>query len=82
MQKVAKINLAFAEVLREFRKEAGLSQERLALDAELDRTYISLLERGLRQPSIKTLFAIASILEVPPHKIVLSVENKMNSVKF
>jgi len=79
MQKVAEINLAFAEVLREFRKEAGLSQERLALDAELDRTYISLLERGLRQPSIKTLFAIAAILKVPPHTIVHSIENKMNS---
>jgi len=82
MQKVAKINLACAEVLREFRKESGLSQERLALDAELDRTYISLLERGLRQPSIKTLFAIAAILKVPPHTIVQSIENKMNSAKF
>jgi len=79
MQKVAEINLIFAEVLREFRKESGLSQERLALEAELDRTYISLLERGLRQPSMKTLFAIASVLKVPPHKIVQAIENRINS---
>lgn len=81
MRKVVNINTAFAEVLRELRKEAGLSQERLALDAELDRTYISLLERGLRQPSIKTLFAIAAILNVPPHKIVQAVENRMTSAQ-
>jgi len=81
MRKVVNINAAFANVLREFRKEAGLSQERLALDAELDRTYISLLERGLRQPSIKTLFAIAVILKVPPHKIIQAVENKMSSTQ-
>jgi len=82
MRKNVNINAAFAEVLREFRKEAGLSQERLALDAELDRTYISLLERGLRQPSLKTLFAIATILKVPPHEIIQAVETRMKPSQF
>jgi len=79
MRKVAKLNTAFADVLREFRKKSGLSQERLALDANLDRTFISMLERGIRQPSMKSLFAIAAVLNVPPHKIVQAVEARMKA---
>jgi len=81
MREVTKLNTAFAEVLREFRKKSGLSQERLALDANLDRTFISMLERGIRQPSMKTLFAIAAILKVPPHKIVQEVEVRTKTSK-
>jgi len=77
MSKIAKLNLVFGAVLRDFRKEAGLSQERLALEAGLDRTFISLLERGLRQPSLKTLFTVAAVLKVPPHQLVLTVETTM-----
>jgi len=68
------ITTAFAIVLRELRKEAKLSQEQLALTADLDRTYISLLERGQRQPSIKTLFALAGVLQIPPHQLIARVE--------
>lgn len=61
---------AFGEVLRECRAKAGYSQEALALKAELDRTYISLLERGLRQPTLETLFKLAGVLEVTPSTMV------------
>jgi len=66
-----------AVVLRKFRKDAGFSQEKLALEADLDRTFISLLERGLRQPSLKTLFAIAEVLNVKPHEIIKEIENSV-----
>jgi len=81
MREVTKLNTAFAEVLREFRKKSGLSQERLALDANLDRTFISMLERGIRQPSMKSLFAIAAVLHVPPHTIVQAVEARTKASK-
>jgi transcriptional regulator with XRE-family HTH domain len=42
----------FGQVLRELREKENISQEKLAEYCELDRTYISLLERGLRQPTI------------------------------
>ena len=71
------INRRFGRVLRGFRKNAGISQERLALEANLDRTFISLLERGLRQPSLKSLFAIANVLNVQPHEIVRAVEDEL-----
>ena len=65
-----KIPEAFGRVLRELRTKAGLSQGQLALNAGLDRTYISLLERGLRQPTLSTLFRLAEILEVAPATMV------------
>jgi len=51
-----------------------MSQEKLALEADLDRTFISLLERGKRRPTVNTLFSISSVLRVEPHKIILEIE--------
>ena len=48
----------------------GLSQESLALEADVDRTFISLLERGMRQPTLETLFKLAAVLEVAPATLV------------
>ncbi|MGU1495230.1 helix-turn-helix domain-containing protein [Pseudomonas aeruginosa] len=41
------VELAFGKVLRRRRVEAGLTQERLAHEAELQRNYVSLMERGI-----------------------------------
>jgi len=68
---------AFGFVLKRYRKHNNVSQEMLALEAGLDRTYISLLERGLRQPTVRTVFAIAEVLSVPPHEIVEAVELRL-----
>ncbi len=51
-----------------------LSQEKLAELCDLDRTYISMLERGLRQPTITTLFQICSALDVAPSEFVRQME--------
>lgn len=64
------VQKAFGEALREVRSGRGLSQQDLALESELDRTYISLLERGLRQPTITTLIALADALDVDPTILV------------
>lgn len=50
--------------LREARGVAGLSQEALALAAEVDRTYVSQIERGVGNPSIAVLCRLASRLSV------------------
>jgi len=68
------LHIAFGKTLRKRRMKAGLSQEKLALACGLDRTYISLPERGLRQPSLTTLFQIAKYLGVAPSSIVRDVE--------
>lgn len=60
----------FGSVLASYRGKAGLSQQSLALNCGLDRTYISLLERGLRQPSLTTIFSLAEALGVQPQTLV------------
>ena len=57
-------------VLKAQRKQKGLSQEELAHRVGLDRTYISLLERGLRQPTLGTIVRISSALEIQPEDFV------------
>ena len=68
------LEVAFGQVLRELRKKRGLSQERLALEAGIDRTFVSLLERGLRQPTLRTMFTLGRTLGVKPDEIVARVQ--------
>ena len=51
--------------LRKFRKARGFSQEKLAFECGLHRTYISGVERGVRNPTVLVLEAIAKALEIP-----------------
>jgi len=69
---------AFAQVLRRLRKDKSLSQEELAHQSDLDRTYISLLERGLRQPSLSSILQLAKPLGVSSADILAEVEEKLN----
>lgn len=51
------------EEIKSLRLNAGLSQEALALAAEIDRTYISQLERGVANPSLMILYRISNVLK-------------------
>jgi transcriptional regulator with XRE-family HTH domain len=64
------IHRAFGRVLREYRLKSTLSQEALALEAGIDRTFVSLLERGKRQPTLQTVFRLAKVLGVSPATLV------------
>ena len=70
---------AFGHALREIRESKEISQERLALDCGLDRTYISLIERGINSPSIRVVVRIAAILKVPPSRIVRRMEELLKA---
>lgn len=54
--------------IKELRSEMGLSQEKLALKADLDRTYLASVEKGKRNISIKSLEKIVVALDVPFQK--------------
>ena len=71
----------FGQVLRDIREEKKLSQEKLAELADLDRTYISLLERGLRQPTISTIFQISKALEISPSTLIAIVQERLSATK-
>lgn len=64
------LQLAFGSVLREYRTRAGFSQEGLADAAGCDRTFIGMLERGQRQPTLETLFKLAQALDVAASTLV------------
>ena len=68
---------AFGRVLRDLRKSRGLSQEALAYEAEVQRNFVSLIERGHNQPSIGTLWKLAGALQVRPSAIIEDVERIM-----
>ncbi|MBS3857574.1 helix-turn-helix domain-containing protein [Providencia manganoxydans] len=72
------IENAFATVLRELRSQKKLSQENLAFLSELDRTYISLLERGKRQPTLTSLFSISKALDMTLVEFTTALEKKIN----
>jgi transcriptional regulator with XRE-family HTH domain len=62
------------KVLREQRGARGLSQEALALNADVDRTFVSQIERGIRQPTLTTLWKLAHALNVQPSTLVARME--------
>ncbi len=66
----------FGTVLRNHRKKRNMSQEKLALEANIDRTYISSIERGIRKPTVNTLFSLCNALEVKPSEVVREVEEE------
>ena len=67
---------AFGEILRELRKQRGLSQEKLALEAGIERNYISLLELGKNSASLKMIFKLAAVLETTPTELLRRVEER------
>jgi transcriptional regulator with XRE-family HTH domain len=57
--------------IRQIRREKSLSQEKLALEAKLNRAYIGYIERGERRPSIETVYKISLALKTPLYKLFL-----------
>lgn len=74
----APIEIAFGLVLRRLRKEMGLSLEGLGLDANLQTKHIFYLETGQKQPSIATVFKLASALKIKPGKLIDLVDEELN----
>ncbi len=68
---------AFADVLREARQTAGMTQEDLAERADVSVRFISFLETGKRQPSLSALAAVSAGLAVPMSTLIMAVENRI-----
>jgi transcriptional regulator with XRE-family HTH domain len=72
------IATAFGRALRKQRLAAGLTQEELGLEADLQRNYISCLELGEKQPSVTSVFKLAAALNIKPGKLISLVEAELN----
>jgi transcriptional regulator with XRE-family HTH domain len=60
--------------VRQMRLDRGMSQEDLALEAGMKRSYLSDLERGTRNPSVRALGRLATALKVQPHELLQSTD--------
>ena len=56
--------------VKRYRKERGLSQEGLAFECGVHRTYVSGVERGIRNPTVRVLEKIAKALGVAPSRLL------------
>ncbi len=68
---------ASGKVLRKLRLKAGLTQEKLGLDADIRRTYVSLIELGQNQPTLSTIFKLSAALKISPSKFIKLVEEEI-----
>lgn len=73
------IDACFGKILKKIRQEKGLSQEQLAFKAELHRTYISQLERGIKSPSLHTIHKLCTSLGISVSYLVILLEKELNA---
>ena len=73
--------IAFGKVVRRLRVEAELTQEQLGFEAELRRTYVSILELGQQQPSLTTIIKVAQALNLTPGSLMDMVTDEIKHSK-
>ena len=73
---MTKLSKACGIVVRRRRQALGFSQEELADRADLHRTYISLIERGLRSVSVETIFKLAKGLNTTGSQLLEDIEGE------
>jgi len=71
------LKTAFSKTLKDLRKKSGMSQQELADYCDLERVYISKLERVISMPSIDTIFKIAEVLKMKPYELVQALEKNV-----
>ena len=74
-------HVAYGRALRQLRAERSLSQEALAHLADLDRTYVSGIERGERNPSLESIFKLTDALEVRLSEVATLAEELLERCK-
>jgi len=65
---------AFGDVLRNLRNNRSLSQEKLGDVCDSDRTFVSMLERGLVSPTLRTIVKFSRALGVAPSEMIRQTE--------
>ena len=66
-------------VIQKYREQLGLSQEVVSGLADIGRTHLSAIERGVRKPTLETFFKIAAAMDVEPNRLMKMIEDKLQS---
>ena len=64
------------QVIQEYREKKGLSQEVVSGLADIGRTHLSAIERGVRKPTLETFFRLSDALDVKPSELIKIIESK------
>lgn len=70
--------IAFGNALRKLRERTGLSQEDFADQCGLDRTYVGILERGKKSPTLRTMLKICVCLEISFTRLAAAIEKEQS----
>lgn len=62
-------------VIQAYREDKGLSQEVVSGLADIGRTHLSAIERGVRKPTLETFFRLAEALNIRPSELIGAIEN-------
>ena len=72
------MNMAVAETIRALRMQKAISQEKLADAIDSHQVYISEIEKGKKIPSLTILYNIAEFFDIPLHKLIKLIEEKLD----
>ena len=65
------------KVIQKYREKKGLSQEVVSGFADIGRTHLSAIERGVRKPTLDTFFKIAEAMEIAPSELMRLIETEI-----
>jgi transcriptional regulator with XRE-family HTH domain len=77
---VSNPNKILAKILVRERKQAGLSQEELAENAGLHRTYVSQIERGLKSPTLAVFIKLVHALDLKASDVLAAIEREFDDL--
>lgn len=69
------------KILQSYREKLGLSQEVVSGLADIGRTHLSAIERGIRKPTLETFFKLANAMGVAPSELMKLIEDEISSKK-
>lgn len=76
------IKQIIGKIVKVIRIEKGMSQEDLAFECDVDRSYISMIEVGRNEPSVSKIFEICEGLKIKPSYFFKLVEDEYNKLKI
>jgi transcriptional regulator with XRE-family HTH domain len=76
------LRIAFGIVIKQLREKNDLTQQALGDLANVNRAYISDLERGQYHPTLNIVYKLAEVLEIKPSKLIEKVDAIVTGVKL
>ncbi|MBQ9080020.1 MAG: helix-turn-helix transcriptional regulator [Clostridia bacterium] len=74
-------SVTVGKVIQNYREKRGLSQEVVSGLADIGRTHLSAIERGVRKPTLDTFFKLANAMDIAPSELMKLIEDEISSQK-